>query len=277
MTMSRKSILPLVITCTCLIAQDVTARCQVINAAPTGSDAHFEVATIKPSSPDSSNSSPGEMGHRVTMYGTTVLFLIGFAYDLHNDQIIGSPSWSGSEKFDIDAISGVPGDPSLEQIKMMFRGFLAERFQLTAQSENRPHAAYALSLAKNGPRLAKSSEPVDSKPGLFMQPGFPKVAAMKGVNLSMSDFARLLQSGILDRPVVDHTGLVGKYDFLLRWTPDDSQFRQVGLRLPPPSESTDAPSLYTAVQDQLGLKLTAERDALVPVLLVQHLSRPSPN
>jgi uncharacterized protein (TIGR03435 family) len=274
MTITRKSMLPLLITCTCVVAQNVAARSQ---ANSTASTAHFEVATIKPSSPNSSNSSPGAMGHRVTMYGTTVLFLIGFAYDLHDDQIIGSPSWSSSEKFDIDAVSGIPGDPSLDQIKMMLRGLLAERFQLTAQSENRPHAAYALSLAKNGPKLAESSEPVDSKPGLFMQPGFPKVAAMKGVNLSMSDFARLLQSGILDRPVVDHTGLAGKYDFLLRWTPDDSQFRQVGLRLPPPSESSDAPSLYTAIQDQLGLKLTAEKDALVPVLLIQHLSRPSPN
>ena len=97
---------------------------------------------------------------------------------------------------------------------------------------------------------------------------------MKGSNLTMVEFAQLLQSGILDRPVVDQTGLQGKYDFVLKWTPDQTQF---GGRFPASIDSADAPpGLYTAVQEQLGLRLAA-RKLPVEVMVIDRVEKPSPN
>jgi len=90
----------------------------------------------------------------------------------------------------------------------------------------------------------------------------------------MKDFTGLLQEVVLDRPVVDQTGLKGRYDFTLKWAPDDSQF---GGRVPPVSDDPSAPpSLFTALQEQVGLKLSAEKTA-VDVLVIDHVEKPSPN
>ena len=90
------------------------------------------------------------------------------------------------------------------------------------------------------------------------------------------EFAHLLQSAVVDRPVVDQTGLQGKYDFTLAWTPDESQFTQLGERVKPPSDASEAPGLFTAMQEQLGLKLSAEKTA-VDVMVIDRVEQPSPN
>ena len=248
-------------------------------AQSMASDAHpgFEVATIKPSNVDEPDTSGGEMGHRVVMSKTTVRFLIAFAYDLHEKQIIDGPAWIASEKFDFNGVSDTPGDPNLQQLKSMFQKLLVDRFALTFRREQREMPAYVFTVAKDGPKLEKSKDDSHGMPSLLMQPGFPKVAALQGRNLSITEFAQLMQSGILDRPVVDTTGLAGKYDFLLKWTPDESQFTQAGAKLPPPDASADAPNLFTATQEQLGLKLTAERKASVQAFVITHVEQPSAN
>ena len=93
----------------------------------------------------------------------------------------------------------------------------------------------------------------------------------------MAEFAQLMQSGILDRPVIDKTGIDGRYDFLLKWTPDESQFTQTGARLPSPDSTADAPSLFAAAQEQLGLKLTSDRKAPVQAFVITHIGQPSAN
>ena len=248
-------------------------------AQPMAPDAHpgFDVATIKPSDLEAPDTSDGEMGHRVVMSRTTVRFLIAFAYDLHEKQILDGPDWIASEKFDFAGVSDTPGDPSLQQLKGMFQKLLADRFALTFRREPREMPAYVVTVARDGSKLERSKDDSHGAPSLLMQPGFPKVAALKGRNLSMTEFAQLMQSGILDRPVVDKTGLVGRYDFLLRWTPDESQFNQTGARLPSPDITADAPSLFTAMQEQLGLKVTADKKAPVQAFVITRVEPPSAN
>ncbi len=243
------------------------------------SDAHpgFEVATIKPSNLNAPDTSDGEMGHRVVMSKTTIRFLVAFAYDLHEKQILDGPDWIASEKFDFTGVSDTPGDPNLQQLKSMFQRLLADRFALTFRREQREMPAYVFTVAKGGAKLERSEDASRGMPSLLMQPGFPKVAALKGRNLSITEFAQLMQSGILDRPVVDNTGLIGKYSFLIKWTPDESQFNQTGARLPSPDVTADAPSLFAAMQEQLGLKLTAERKAPVQAFVITHIEQPSAN
>ncbi len=116
----------------------------------------------------------------------------------------------------------------------------------------------------------------DDPTGYHSLLGMPQ-RGMQGHNLSMKDFASRLQSGVLDRPVVDQTNLPGKYDFLLKWTPDETQFNQVGARMPPSSDAADTPpGLFTAIQEQLGLKL-APAKAFADVLVIDHILRPSEN
>jgi len=99
-------------------------------------------------------------------------------------------------------------------------------------------------------------------------------------NQSMEDFATWMQSGVMDKPVVDQTGLTGKYDFQLKWTPDESQFAQfrgTGAVVPPPSNDANAPpSLYTAIQEQIGLKMGPAK-APDDVIVIEHAEKPSEN
>lgn len=253
-------------------AADAEVKPMAANADPS-----FEVATIRPSDLDHPLDNAIASGRRTAFPNTTVLFLVSFVYDLHDSQILGAPDWMATEKFDFVGVSDTPGKANLQQVKTMIQKLLADRLQLQFHREKRELSAYVLTVAKEGPKLDKSPDDPKGMPSLMMQAGFPKVAAMKGRNLTMTDFTRLMQSGILDRPVVDQTDLQGKYDFLLTWTPDDSQFRQTGMRLPPASDAANAPSLFTAIHEQLGLKLAAEKKVSVDVMVLDHVEKPSEN
>jgi uncharacterized protein (TIGR03435 family) len=93
----------------------------------------------------------------------------------------------------------------------------------------------------------------------------------------MTDFTGLMQAAVLDRPVVDQTGLPGRYDFTLNWTPDETQFASMGVSVPPPADNAAAPpDLFTAIQEQLGLKLEATK-AMVDILVIDRVAKPSAN
>jgi uncharacterized protein (TIGR03435 family) len=133
---------------------------------------------------------------------------------------------------------------------------------------------YILSLGKAAPKMTVTANaPSDSRNFLYRKLGDLRVS-----NSTMQDFCDGLAGSAMDRPVVDHTGLTDRYDFTLKWTPDDSQFLQFGPR--PPATTTDdpnaPPSLFTAVQEQLGLKLEAGK-AKAPVLVIDHIDKPSAN
>ena len=243
---------------------------------PMAADANpsFEVATIKPTKPGGPGPAFLVRGNRFQTYGTTLDELIGFAYDVHPKQLIGTPDWTGTEKFDIEGQPDLPGAPNNKQWKGMLQKLLAARFGLTFHHDKKELSVYVLSVAKGGPKLTKS----DGDPnGLFSQ-GFRKLGALTVQNATMGDFCSfILQGAVLDRPVLDQTGLTGRWNFTLNWTPDESQFGGMGVKVPPPSDAADAPPpLFTAIQEQIGLKLEATR-APADVMVIDRVEKPSAN
>ena len=236
-------------------------------------DPSLEVATIKPSQPDRPGRAFLWRGNRFTTINTTLMALIGFAYDVQEKQVIGGQDWMNSEKFDVEGKPDTPGTPSREQLRTMVKKLLADRFQLKFHNEKKELPAYVLTTGKTEPKMTKDDTDLNGLPALF----FRQLGDLNVRNATMEDFAHLMQSAVLDRPVVDHTGLAGKWDFQLKWTPDDSQFGGMGMRPPPPSEAADAPPpLFTAIQEQLGLKLESGK-AQVEVMVIDHVEQPSAN
>lgn len=241
---------------------------------PMAADAKavFEVATIKPSDPNR----PGKLftvkGRQVLTINTTVNDLITFAYELHARQITGGPSWIESEKYDVTGQPEAPGVPGLPQLRAMIKELLADRFKLTFHQEKRELPVYAIVVNNGGPKLTKNDTNPNGLPNLI----FKGLGMLPAMNATMGDLAGVMQTAVLDRPVVDKTGLPGRYDFTLMWTPDESQFANMGVRVPPPAADATAPSLFTAFQEQLGLKLDSTR-APVDVIVVDRIEKPSEN
>jgi uncharacterized protein (TIGR03435 family) len=238
------------------------------NASPT-----FEVATIKPSKPDDQRKAFLVRGRRFQTINVSLSEMISFAYGVHSKQVIGAPDWAGSDKFDIDAQPDGEGAPSDKQWKGMLQKLIVERFKLTFHRDKKELSVYVLSVAKAGNKLTKSEGDPNGLPGLF----FHGLGDLHVTNANMGDFAGLMQEAVLDRPVLDQTGLTGRFDFTLKWTPDDSQFGGMGAKIPPPTDSASAPpALYTAIQEQIGLKLDATK-APAEVLVIDHVEKPSEN
>jgi len=189
-------------------------------------------------------------GREFTTINTTLSSLLTFAYGLHPKQIVGAPAWVDTDKFDITAQPDAPGRPNDKQWKAMLQKLLTDRFQLTFHHDKKELAVYVLEVAKSGSKLTKSQGDPNGLPGMF----FRGLGNLPAANATMQDFAGLLQSAVLDKPVVDQTGLSGRFDFTLNWTP----------------------GLFTAVQEQLGLKLEATK-APVDVIVIDKVEKPSAN
>ena len=233
----------------------------------------FDVATIKPSRPGT----PGRLftvrGREVLTINTSLADLITQAYEVHTRQVVGGPSWMESDKYDITGRPLAEGVPNIAQLRAMIRSLLEDRFKLAIHRERRDLPAYALTVGKNGPKLTKNETNPNGLPGLL----FKGLGMLPAVNATMADFAGVLQTAVLDRPVVDRTGLQGRFDFTLNWTPDDSQFRSMGVQVPPPpADGTGPPGLFTAIQEQLGLRLESVT-APVEAIVIDRVERPSEN
>jgi uncharacterized protein (TIGR03435 family) len=233
----------------------------------------FEVATIKPSNPNT----PGKLftvkGRQVITINTTLSDLITFAYEVHARQVTGGPGWAASDKFDITGQPEAQGVPSMVQLRAMVRQLLTDRFKLAFHREKQELPVYAIVVGPAGHKLTKNDTNPNGLPGLL----FRGLGVLPATNATMADLAGVMQTAVLDRPVVDRTALAGRYDFTLRWTPDESQFSGLGVPVPAPSNDPNAPpGLFTAIQEQLGLKLDATR-APVEVLVVDAVARPSEN
>ncbi len=255
---------------------------------PMAADANpsFEVATIKPNN----SGVPHLLGLKVhgrifTTNNTSVEDLITFAYGVQTKQIVNGPGWIGTERYDVEGIPDAPGTPSIQQLRVMVQKLLADRFKLTFHQEKRKLSAYVLTVAKGGEKLTPT-DPKEPLPGLGFIPGKGGLT-MRVINATMPDFTSFLQELVLDRPVVDRTGLTGRYDFQCLFAPDDSQFgghppgmppaaAGGGAAAAPAAETASAPDLYEAMQQQLGLKLSAEKTG-VDVIAIDHVDHPSPN
>ena len=234
-------------------------------------DPAFEVATIKPSDPNR----PGQsiLVNRVgdfTTTNTTLKDLMIFAYGVHPGQIENLPSWAQDEKYDIVAKPDHEGVGNDVQIRSMMKKLLTDRFSLTFRRENKELSAYTLNVGRSGHKLTVN-ESGGNLPGFGGRgPGSIGVR-----NSTMAQFAGFLQARIVDRPVVDKTGLAGKYDFILTWRPD-----QLGPTPPnapaPPADLESRPDIFGAMQEQLGLRFQAERTP-VEVLVVEKAEKPSEN
>lgn len=249
---------------------------------PMAADAKpgFDVVTVKPSKPGSQGKGIGFDGHHFRLLNANLNDMIALGYGLHTKQIVGGPDWAGTDLYDVEGVPDVPGMPNQKQIQYLLQNLLADRFQLKFHNEQRVLPVYAITVAPGGPKLTRTTAGPTDPPGFgFRGPNAQGVTVMVR-NLSMADFAMWMQASVTDRPMVDQSGLKDRYDFQLKWTPDDSQFAQfrgTGATIPPPSDAADAPpSLYTAVQEQLGLKIDATR-APDDVMVIDHVEKPSAN
>jgi uncharacterized protein (TIGR03435 family) len=241
----------------------------------------FEVATIKPAGPEDVKAGRYirmQSAHRFQAKNYTVNRLIAAAYDLNPRAITGGPAWAESDQYEI--IAATPGDlrPTLDEQMIMLQRLLAERFSLHFRREKKEFSIYELSIAKNGLKVIESHSLPDEPPNVTstLYPaasGGIDHALLPARNVTMKQFASVLQRAILDKPVVDNTGLSGRYDFDLEWTPDESQF---GGQLPPGAPDTGKPGIFSAMNEQLGLRIEATK-GLIEALVVEHVERPSAN
>jgi uncharacterized protein (TIGR03435 family) len=233
----------------------------------------FEVATVKPVDTDAHAGRMFKMEgpHRWVATNFTLINLIALAYDMSPRTISGGPGWMDAQHFDIEAIT--PGEirpARLEQMQML-RALLVDRFALKFHRQEKEFSIYELTVAKGGSKLKAAANP-DAPPDLIgvVYPGRIEVPAK---SVTMDDFVAMLQRATLDRPTVNKTGLTGKYDFTLVWAQDETQYGGEVQKAP---EDAPNPPLFTAVQEQLGLKLEAKR-GMVSAMVVDSAERPSAN
>lgn len=240
-------------------------------------DPSFDVATIKP------NPSGAPAMQQLTINGRTFTIrngslgdMISFAYNVQLKQILNGPAWMDSDRYDVSATLDQQGIPNDKQLRGALRKMLEDRFQLKVSHEKREMPAFVLTVAKAGQKLT----PTQAKMPL---PGMGFMPATGGLKLrvnngTMEDLSNFLQSTVLDKPVVNQTDISGRFDISVNFTPDDSQFKGHPPKLPASSESNveQAPDLFTAMQQQVGLKLSAEK-AQVDVVSIDKVEKPSPN
>jgi uncharacterized protein (TIGR03435 family) len=264
-------------------------------AAPAaGPVFEYEVATIKPSGPLTFGSGKINFGIRYTDDGFIVSSfplkaIMQLAYGVQGYQISGGPDWVGSDRFDIDAKMDSAAAEAMQKLspedralarKKMLATLLEDRFELTIHRESKELPVYTLVIGKNGPKL-QEAKPRD--PGASAVSGPNAIAVPKGSfqlggtvggasdglrhislpNVPMGSLASILTQQ-LGKPVLDKTGLTGKYDLKLDWAPDDAQ------------GDVNGPSIFTAVQEQLGLKLESGKDA-AELIVIDHVEKPSGN
>ncbi len=237
----------------------------------------FEVASIKPNRTGARNSGFRRAGEgELNATNITLKRLIAYAYDVQDYQISGGPNWLDSERYDILAKPESSAESRPETaaartalLRLRVQALLAERFQLVLHRTTKELPMFALVVGKNGPKLSETkqsqSELLTNGHHLTCQ------------KVSMATFAKVFLQGQMGRSVQDRTGLTGEFDFTLDWVPDEGQRRAPGEEAGGTSSpGGDGPSFFTALQEQLGLKLEPEKGP-VEILVVDGAERASEN
>jgi uncharacterized protein (TIGR03435 family) len=269
--------------------------------AAEGKAPAFDVASIKTNRTRTDARGVSTQPGRLTITGLTVREIVAFAYGipnpLRNSRISGGPKWLDSDRFDISAKADTAA--SADTMRLMLRALLADRFRMVARNTTAELPIYALRLARSdgalGPRLRRTTDidcvrfmanrggvppplPRDPKDVptcvIRAEPGLMVARSRTMQDLITVAFPRVVE----DRVVVDRTGLTGSYDVLLEWAPDPRPFATAadlppGLPAPPPPTSS-GPSIFTAIQEQLGLRLQSDKGT-VDVLMIERVERPS--
>src|SRR5215831_2965783 len=245
---------------------DVTAQ------APSQQD--FEVASIKRSEPGNLRGPTFEFlpGASLRIANGTLRAILETAYDVREFQILGGPGWVNSERYNIlarsaDSLSNGGGATNdVKAVRLRLQALLTQRFNLEVHRETRELPEYSLEVAKNGPKLSQdntSGLSTNARRGIQRDCG-----QMTGTNTTMGNLSLMLARQ-LDRPVVDRTGLTGNYNFHFSWTPDTGPCSGS-------PESSNAPSIFTALQETLGLRLESIKGP-IDSLIIDHADRPSEN
>jgi len=275
----------------------VVGWCDVLRVgaqAPAGAPA-FEVASVKPNKSGDRRIMLGmQPGGRFTATNVPLRMLIRNAYRLQDFQLVGGPGWITSDHFDI--VAKAEGDVPQDQVQLMMRALLAERFKLVVHNDTRELPMYALVLArpdgKPGPKLRPAATDCEAlmargrgrsgPPPAPPAPGAPMTCGMRMApgnllagGMQLSQLATTL-SQLVGRVVQDRTGLTGQFDFELLFTPEQMpQGPPPGANAPnlPPIDP-NGPSVFTALQEQLGLKLESTKGA-VDVLVIDSVEQPT--
>jgi uncharacterized protein (TIGR03435 family) len=233
---------------------------------------NFEVSSVRPEGPDAGLFVRPPNRGQFTANAAVAKLLVMLAYDVQESQIVGGPGWFATEKWNIQAKSQNE-QHSADETRLMLQHLLAERFALRLHRSTADIPVYVLTVGKGGPKFKLSESTVTNLQvgpnSIFLQGG--TIARLTGVIATA-----------LGRPVLDRTGLTGSYDLSVQW--DDAPVREGGLPGTADSQSRGAGtisnsergSIFTAVPDQLGLRLEAQK-APVEVLVIDEIQRPSPN
>lgn len=266
------------------------------SAQAAGAAATFEVAVIKLDNSGSGRHSQSFTGSRYRAVNVSIKSVLERAYGMTDYQILGEPTWVDSDTYDIDAkidddmmaaIGKMPPEQQDEQSRAMFRSLLADRFQLKVSQETRELPAYVVVVAKNGPKFkptALPAAPTDGSAPTDQQKqrgtnvnGNSTETALEGLGIPISQLLHAIayEPEFGGRVLVDETGLKGEYDLKMQWTRENltAESARPGAG---PAEVASEPSLFTALNQQLGLKVESKK-AQVPVTVIQHIERPSEN
>ncbi len=262
--MVRTSVIAMLVAGACVLQGQETASRPALPS--------FEVATVKLANPDHPNAGRYyrmESADRFVVVNYTLKLLIAAAYDLNPRTISGGPGWADSAKYDV--VAKPPGEvrPERTEQMAMLRALLEDRFGLQFHREQKVFSIYELRVAKGGPKLKASATP--GSPPQVISTVYPDRITLPARNVTMGDVVAMMQRALLDRPVVDKTGLVGRYDFDLTWAPDETQF---GGEAPKMAEDVASPPLFTALPQQLGLRLEATRGP-VNALVIDKAKQPA--
>jgi uncharacterized protein (TIGR03435 family) len=255
----------------------------------------FDAASINPTPPSDDKTLVQITPDGASFHGAPVRLILEMAFGIDDKHLLGAPSWTGTKRYDIQAKVSPEDAPRLDKLKggernAMLVPLLVERFGLKYHHETREFQIYALKVAKGGPRLTKG-EPDPAGGFKFPDPDHPlkpseehfKVMTTMGHieadSISMYILAdQLTRLNALGRAVVDKTNITGNYNFTLRWAADPFPLLHDtdGLGSATEKDENTPSSLFTAIQEQLGLKLEPQKDR-VDVIVIDHIDPPSPN
>jgi uncharacterized protein (TIGR03435 family) len=256
-----------------LVIGFIIATLPLCSQAPTSAEPSFDVASIKPSAPGTRDSLAIQPGGRFVSNGFSLKALIGLAWRLKGFELSGGDSWTASDRWSIeakaDAVPAVPdwAPPYIpEVIAARLRALLEDRFALRTHRETRTLPVYVLTVGRNGPKHAPD-DPSAPPGSLRAGPG-----AIIGSAVTMDQFVIVL-SRLMDRPLIDKTGLKSSYNLSLHFAPESAPRAASGS---PESPASEDPSIFTAIQEQLGLKLESTQEP-VDVLVIDSAQRPTEN
>jgi uncharacterized protein (TIGR03435 family) len=271
-----------------LLAGSAVLSAQTPSPAPAAMPA-FEVASVKRNASGSTNYRTSTLPANRTYVATnaTVRQIILSVYRLRPYQLIGGPPWLDTDRFDISAKA--PENATASDLLLMVHTLLADRFKLVTHRETREQSIYALVLARNdsrlGPQLRPSTSTCPAPPGAATLPAQPSQRPVCGITMSaakgtllgggrtMAELAAALAMFAIDRPIVDRTGLSGRFEIDLEWAP---QVLQSAAPDSGAATASDGPSIFTALTSQLGLRLQSTRGP-VEVLVIGRVESPTPD